>query len=390
MVDFERICLSYENCNKKKANKQSSMEFSFALVCRELQKIVDDINARSYAHGDSTCFVVNYPCAREVFAATYRDRIVQTFFCEEIQPALNEVLLPTTTSCRKGMGTDYALKLLLGYIQNASANGTQDAYYLKLDLSGYFMHIQRQRLTHLMLELIRMHYHGMYADDLLYLAPIIYMDNPATHCIPHCDLTKWERVPARKILNPNGDSGIAIGNITSQHGSNLYLNDIDHYCAESLNLPDYVRYVDDIVIVNEDKAALVRALPFITKRLSDIGMVTNPRKTVIDTVYHGVKFLGKVTYPYGYQKCTKEAAGRTMKHSRTMRIDDSLLPRLNSHIGRLKNYASYHLIHDYIAELPTEVWQYVRYDENGRKFVLIKEVTQNENPNAERWFFSQS
>lgn len=144
MVNFERICLAYENCKRRKSNKQSSLEFSFGLLCEQLQKIVDLINNREYVHGDSTCFAVLYPCPREIFAAQFRDRIIQTFYCEEIQGALDKVLLPNTASCRKEKGTDYALHNLMEYISQVSEKGTRDAYFFK---NGYkrIFYIYKQR-----------------------------------------------------------------------------------------------------------------------------------------------------------------------------------------------------------------------------------------------------
>lgn len=40
-------------------------------------------------------------------------------------------------------------------------------------------------------------------------------------------------------------------------------------------------------------------------------MCLKNKKTKIDTAYHGVQFLGKVSYPYGYQRPSKQVIIRT-------------------------------------------------------------------------------
>lgn len=200
MVEFERIYEAYINCAKKKQLTPSCLQFSFGCLSENINKIVEDINNRKYVYGVSTAFVITYPTPREIYASQFRDRIIQHFFVEEIESCLNEILIPNTTSCRKYMGTSRALSVLKKQMTNLSQNGTKDCYFLKIDLSGYFTSINRKIITDLMLDLINTKYYGKYKSDLLYLAPIIYMDNPANNCIRRCDKEKWDLVPKRKQL----------------------------------------------------------------------------------------------------------------------------------------------------------------------------------------------
>jgi hypothetical protein len=56
---------------------------------------------------------------------------------------------------------------------------------------------------------------------------------------------------------------IPIGNLTSQFFANLYLDDLDHYIKQVLNVRAYLRYVDDMAVLDHDKARLadIRAAP---------------------------------------------------------------------------------------------------------------------------------
>jgi retron-type reverse transcriptase len=60
----------------------------------------------------------------------------------------------------------------------------------------------------------------------------------------------------KEIIFSMGDKGIPIGSLLSQYLANFYLSSFDHYCKESLKLKFYFRYMDDIVILHEDKAYL--------------------------------------------------------------------------------------------------------------------------------------
>jgi hypothetical protein len=124
MIDFERMYTAYENCNQKKSKSTSALQFSYVDLIDNIQSIVDDINNRVYVHGRSSCFVNLDPCPREIFAAQFRDRVVQHFYCEELEDALNETLIENTTSCRLKKGTDYALRILRDDLLRLTNKGT--------------------------------------------------------------------------------------------------------------------------------------------------------------------------------------------------------------------------------------------------------------------------
>ena len=92
--------------------------------------------------------------------------------------------------------------------------------------------------------------------------------------------------------------------------------------VKSLKLEKYIRYVDDIVIISENKGKLISSLEFIKNKLKETNQKINIKKTKIDTAYHGVPFLGKVSYPYGYQKPKKETIIRTYQKAKKIKYTD--------------------------------------------------------------------
>ncbi len=53
------------------------------------------------------------------------------------------------------------------------------------------------------------------------------------------------------------DSGLPIGNVTSQWFANFYLQEFDHYVKEQLHIPYYIRYMDDMVFLSSNKRTLL-------------------------------------------------------------------------------------------------------------------------------------
>jgi retron-type reverse transcriptase len=93
--------------------------------------------------------------------------------------------------------------------------------------------------------------------------------------------------------------GLPIGNLTSQWWGNMYLNRFDHYMTEELKVGGYIRYVDDFVIFENDKARLWEIKRKMTAYLAQLRLLPHSDKTHIHVVEHGVPFLGfKVTPQY--------------------------------------------------------------------------------------------
>lgn len=75
--------------------------------------------------------------------------------------------------------------------------------------------------------------------------------------------------------------GIPIGNLTSQFFANLYLNDFDHWLKEQQQLKAYIRYVDDLFILGDDKTQLWKLRDAITDKLMELRLQPHPFKVQI-------------------------------------------------------------------------------------------------------------
>ena len=372
-LTFEEIYEAYNLCLKNKKKKMGTYNFVNENLCKNLIELLDELNKREYVPKQSNCYVITDPALREIYAAQFADRIVQHLYMREVESILEKELVDGCCSCRKGRGNDYALKLLKRYLKETSRDGKKDCYFLKIDLAGYFMSINRKQVSNKFIRLIENRYTGRHKELLIYLTPIIFENNPSLNCIQKCTEKMRNKVPNRRKMNIESNFGMAIGNLTSQAASNLNLNEFDNYVVKSLKLKKYIRYVDDIVIISENKGKLISSLEFIKNKLKETNQKINIKKTKIDTAYHGVPFLGKVSYPYGYQKPKKETIIRTYQKAKKIKYTDinNLLAKVNSQIGTLKKYNCRRVILNYSKILQSKIKVVIKLEENSLKFRTI-------------------
>ena len=135
---------------------------------------------------------------------------------------------------------------------NISDNYTKECYVLKMDIKGYFIHIDRLLLTEIINTSIdKMSQHKVAKDDsrrwidvididfVKYLTNIIATLNSIGNCIFRSPKSAWIGLPSSKILFLVKDGcGLPIGNLTSQLFSNIYLSQSLHPKGWSLSKGD--------------------------------------------------------------------------------------------------------------------------------------------------------
>ncbi len=371
-LNFEKLYEAYNLCLKNKKRKMGTYNFANFDLCKNLIELLEELNNHTYTPQPSNCYVITDPALREIYAAQFRDRIVQHFYMKEIEDILEEKFVEGCSSCIKGRGTDYALKLLRKYLVEISKKGKKDCFFLKIDLSGYFMSIDRKQISDKFEKIIKEDYKGKHKELLLYLTPVIFKNNPAKNCKYKCNEKVRIKVPERRKMDAKSNYGMAIGNLTAQAASNLNLNDFDNYVINTLKLDKYIRYVDDLVIILDNKKQLIEALPIICDMLEKTHQSISKKKTKIDTAYHGVPFLGKISYPYGYQKSSKQVIIRTYSKAKNIEYvsKENLLAKTNAQIGSLKNYNCKKLIVNYAKLLPNEAKKIIEFNNDKCNFEI--------------------
>ena len=292
---------AYGSAKTGKTKKPQVVEFT-KNAKYEISALTREIHSRTYTPRPSTAFIVNVPVKREIFAAEFRDRVVHHFLFNQVNPWWDTRFIEDNYSCRIGKGTLYGIRRLDHHIRSESQNYTMPAYVLKLDILGYFMSLERKKLyDRAMWGLNRQFPDQGYAYQVCkFLWKVIIFNDPIRQVVFSCPRSAWKGLPPSKSLfhQPNG-RGIAIGNLTSQLLSNIYLDQLDRFVTMTLDFMHYGRYVDDFYIVSSNKNELVEASRTIERYVEDrLALKLHPHKRHLQECSRGVAFLGAVIYPY--------------------------------------------------------------------------------------------
>ena len=144
------------------------------------------------------------------------------------------------------------------------------------------------------------------------------------------------------------DCGMPIGNLTSQMFANLYLNELDQFVKHKLQEHYYMRYMDDMLILSDNKKHLWETLRKIEGYLGKTLKLNLNGKTSIRPVHCGIEFVGYRTWAT-HRKLRKSSARklrRGLKHIRQEyaagRITlEEARPSIMSYFGVFKHFSSY-------------------------------------------------
>lgn len=367
---------AFYDASRHKRNKPYQRLFA-ARLDKNLETLCDELINRTYKPLPSTCFLINDPKLREVFAANFRDRIVHHLYYNYTHEWLERTFIYDSYSCIKGRGTHFGIDRLEHHILCESQNYSQRCYVLKMDIKGYFMHINRQRLLDItlrQLRRLRQNFGSSLLDFLEYLSREIILLNPTDGCIMKGNRAEWLHLPKEKSLfcSPLG-CGLPIGNLTSQLFSNVYLNELDQYMKRELKCKHYGRYVDDFYVVSCDRDFLRSLIPRVRYfLLQNLNLYLHEGKVRIYNASFGVDFLGAYLKPYR-RYVNNPTLHRIKKKLPLVEHETSpkhIQARLNSWLGIMGHYSSTHLQRKLFLPMRTP-WQYGRFVEKRSKLKYV-------------------
>lgn len=306
------LMLAYLDARRHKRNRRYQLDFEANLE-RNLDSLCQELYSRNYRPLPSECFIITDPKKREVFAAAFRDRIVHHLYYNYVHRMFERTFIHDSYSCIKGRGTHYGISRLEGHIRKESQNYSQPCYVLKMDIRGYFMHINRSKLLEICLRTIdRMSHHriGKYRNErwielvdmdfVKYLTQEIVTLDCTLNCHIKGSPADWNGLDnGKSLFTAAPGCGLPIGNLTSQLFSNIYLNELDQFMKRELHCRHYGRYVDDFYVVSADRSFLHSLISKVRTFLSDVlGLELHKGKLRIDNVRYGVEFLGAFVKPW--------------------------------------------------------------------------------------------
>lgn len=353
-ITFLELYQAYLDCRKHKRNTINALAFEIDYETNLLQ-LFESINNGTYKIGSSIAFVIHKPVDREVFAADFKDRIVHHLIINKLNPIFEKLFIYDSYSCRVGKGTHFGINRIDHFIRSCSNNYQNDCYILKLDIQGFFMHINRDILW----QKVKIQIENKYFENdkviILNLCRQIIENDPTKNCVIKGSQKEWENLPENKSLfHSPPNCGLPIGNLTSQVFANLYMNSFDHFIKNNLQIKYYGRYVDDFIIVHQNKVFLKSIIFTIKEYLkTELGLNLHPNKIYLQHFTKGVKYIGAVVKPYRLyiHNRTKSNLYESVYHHnfavKNHRPDTiaikNFIASINSYFGLMRKYKTYKL-----------------------------------------------
>lgn len=255
VISKENLYRAAYMASRGRRYRDSTADFNFSLE-EEIGRLYEELSAKTYRHGKYRLFTIYDPKERSIAAAPFKDRVVHHAVHDVIEPIIDKTFIYDSYACRKDKGTHKAVDRAQKFLR-------ANAFCLHGDVKKYFPSINHGIIKGLLRKRIE-------DEDLLWLLDEIV------------DSAKYA-----------AESGLPIGNLTSQFFANLYLNELDYFIKFDLRLRYYLRYMDDFLIFGNDKNELSgikgKVREFLGERLA---LNLHEGKSQIYKTANGIKFLG--------------------------------------------------------------------------------------------------
>ncbi|MGL5956778.1 MAG: reverse transcriptase/maturase family protein [Brevinema sp.] len=222
----------------------------------EIKEVFDDWE--DYKNSKINRFMIFRPKKREIEYFSIRDRIIHKAIWNVVHPVLEKKFVKSTYACIKDRGGFKASRDLYKHI-----NKNPNQYYLKIDVKSYYSSIHKPTLFKILSKKIK-------CKATLHLLKVIMWYN-------------------------DDDRGIPVGSVLSQTFGNFYLSKLDNMLVRR-GLRCF-RYMDDMILVHEDKERLKETLIFIEDFLKTALSLELNNRTVLNKIKNGINFVGYIHYP---------------------------------------------------------------------------------------------
>ena len=262
VITFDNLLLASRKAIRGKRDKRAVSSFYFHLES-EILALQEELKNGTYRPAPYIQFEIREPKVRKICSSDFRDRVVHHAICNYLEPILEKRFIHDSYACRDRKGAHLAVKKCQRFSR-------KNKYFLKCDIRKFFESIDHEVLKQLLVKNFK---------DTRFLS---LLDIVIDHQV--------RGNPSRK--------GLPIGNLTSQHLANFYLDYLDHFIKEKCRVSGYVRYMDDFISFSNDKGFLQDLLLNIDVFTSEVlKLKLKEKATMIAPVSEGVPFLGFRVFP---------------------------------------------------------------------------------------------
>ena len=317
-VDFNIVLNTYYNIRGNIRNKKKIFYFEI-LLYSNINYIVNSINNNTYKLSKYNIFFIKEKKYRLILSNNIYDKIYNHLVSNIILSKLDKYLIDSNVASRIGRGTSYGRSLLHKYICKLKRNN-KEFYILKFDIKKYFFNIEHEVLINKLSKYLNNK--ELIIRNIINSTNLDYINNK----INYINFKYKLDLPLYKY-----NKGISIGSVCSQMLAVFYLNDFDHLIKEKLGCKYYIRYMDDGIILMNNKEKLKKVFNVLKKEIKDYKLEFNS-KTKIYNSLEGFSFLG-ISYYVFNNRIIKRISKRNKK---------KILKRINNiNYKFYKNYFKY-------------------------------------------------
>jgi len=301
IVHEDNIDLAYARARRGKAALRGVINFEKNEEAN-LEKVRRALVNKTFHTAHYTEHTVFEPKRRTIYALPFSpDRIVQHALMNIIAPIWTALFIQETYACIEGRGLHAGSRKCMEYVRG-------NRYCLQSDISKFYPSVNHEILKEIVRKKIK-------CKDTLWLLDDIIDSFP-------------------------GPTNVPIGNLTSQWLGNLYLNELDQFVKHSLKIKCYLRYCDDFLAFDDDKARL-KDWRGALREFCDVRLALSLSKSEVFPTSHGVDFLGYRHFPGGYLLLRKRTARRLRKKMDAPDFSRRPLEYRRSFLASVKGWAKH-------------------------------------------------
>ena len=301
---YNNLYESYKNVCKSCRSKYKKTNFSFFLYSN-LTDILNELKNNSYIFSKYNIFIIKDPQFSIIMSDQMNDKIVNHLIAYKILiPALSPYLIEQNVATRKGYGANKAYYYFEKYANTLKVNG--NVYVLKIDIKKYFYNIDHNILLNMLKKKIKN------KDVINLLTRIINQTNEE---YINKDILRLKKIEIKNIKSKNisdteksyllksieelphykNGKGLSIGNVCSQIMAVFYLSGIDNYIKRNLGCKYFLHYMDDYLILSNDKIFLKKIYILLEDKFNEYKLTIN-YKSNIYKLNNSFTFLGRTYY----------------------------------------------------------------------------------------------
>lgn len=334
MLKFENAIIMFNKIKRNCKNKQAIYNYKLYLN-ENIYRILELLYKKEYKFSKYRIFMIRDPKFRIIMSENIPDKLVNHMVSKYILlPTLESKLIDTNVATRIDKGSGYAYDKFCEYI-NKLKYQKKEIYILKIDIKKYFYNIDHKILIKKLKKYIKdkdsinIVTRIINSTNVKYVNErIIYLKKVRIEYIKSLNITDKEKEEKIKTINSiplyNYGKGLPIGNMTSQILAIFYLNDVDHFIKEKLHFKYYIRYMDDLLIIDTDKEKLMNSFKIIEREINKLNLEIN-KKSNIYRLSNGISFLG---YVFKLDKNNKLV----------IRFNNNTIRRITKKLKNLKKY----------------------------------------------------